>query len=73
MTDVPMPRMFQSLQRAHQLRVVADKERDLLAVSCNCMQDEDGRFIPLIEPARTYDPAEANAAYSKHLKEVSGP
>jgi hypothetical protein len=57
----------------HQLRVVADAKLDLLAVSCNCMKDEDGRFIPLTEPARNYDPAQALAAYREHMEEVSGP
>lgn len=57
----------------HQIRVVADRKRDLLAVSCNCLQDPDGRFYPLTKPAHNYDPAQALAAYKAHLKEVSGP
>jgi hypothetical protein len=56
----------------HQLRVVADARLDLIGVSCNCMGDEDGRFIPLIEPDHTYDVKKAEAAYREHLKEVNG-
>ena len=73
MTGDPAPKVFEDPALPHQMRVVSDRAQGLLAVFCNCMQDPDGRFIPLIEPAREWDPAEANAAYSKHLKEVSGP
>ena len=65
--------IYQDATLPHQLRIVADARLDLIGVSCNCMQDEDGRFVPLTEPAHTFDPKEANAAYSAHLKEVSGP
>ena len=57
----------------HQPRMVADIKLDLISVSCNCMQDADGRFIPLVEPGHTFDPAEACAAYDAHMREVSGP
>lgn len=57
----------------HQLRIVADAKLDLIGVSCNCMQDEDGRFDPLVEPGHTFPPEAALAAYDAHLEEVSGP
>ena len=65
--------IYQDATLPHQLRMVADAKLDLIAVSCNCMRDEDGRFVPLTEPGHTFDPKDANAAYGKHLEEVSGP
>lgn len=64
--------IYQNATLPHQLRMVADRKRDLISVSCNCMQDLDGRFIPLIQPGHTFSPAAALAAYSAHIKEVSG-
>ena len=65
--------IYQDPSLPHQIRIVADKELDLIAVSCNCMGDGDGRFIPLVEPGHTFDPAQANAVYAAHLKDVGGP
>ena len=57
----------------HQIRIDADMQRGWLYVSCNCMQDADGRFIPLIEPGAAFDLGKARAAYRAHLEEVGGP
>ena len=65
--------IYQDAALPHQLRMVADRELDLISVSCNCMQDEDGHFVPLVEPGHTFDPKEANAAFRVHMEEVSGP
>ena len=65
--------IYQDATLPHQMRMVADGKLDLIGVSCNCMGDGDGRFISLIEPAHTLDPAQANAAYDAHIEEVSGP
>lgn len=64
--------IYQDAALPHQLRMVADRKQDLIAVSCNCMQDERGRFIPLITPARTFPPEQALTAYDAHMKEVNG-
>ena len=65
--------IYQDATLPHQMRMVADGKLDLIGVSCNCMGDGDGRFIPLIEPGHTFDPAQANAAFRAHMKEVGGP
>ena len=65
--------IYQDPALPHQLRMVADLKRDLIAVSCNCMQDKRGRFIPLIKPGHTFPPAKALAAYKAHIEKVGGP
>jgi hypothetical protein len=70
---IPVPTVFEDGTLPHGMRMVVDRELDLLSVSCNCMQDEDGQFVPLVEPGHTFDPKAASEAYNAHLAEVSGP